>query len=436
MLSLEFIPGWAISLTIALIIGLLIGLEQDNPPHAGNRQFSGIGTLPLIAMSGFITLHWWPNQPVFLVGLAVLGVLITAAFVRNSTVTGATGITQEISILLCWLLGGVIATGEWVAPLVIAVATTLIMGMRKPEYGKTTSDKTILAKFALLAVVAYLILPNQEFTQININPRHIWSMMVLVAGIACIGYFGMQTFGPRRNLITTALFGGLISSTALTLALSRISHARPELSSSIATSIIVASTVMFLRQLLEVAIVQPSLLPVTTVLFLPAILTGTWLAWRNHSNTRRTASPASSASAEPPSRGATVEVPFNNPLELTPVLQFGALYGLLFALVQLTFSHFGAMGVYGLTLAAGVVSVDAVTLSIAQLHNTSGGIPAAVAVLGITLAAVGNMLVKLGMVWSLANRNTATQASAGLIAIIAVAATAVGLILLLAWRAL
>lgn len=432
MLSLEFIPGWAISLTLALIIGLLIGLEQDNPPHASSRNFSGVGTLPLIAMGGYITLHWWPNQPVFLLGLAVLGVLITAMFVRNSMINGSTGITQEISILLCWLLGGLIATGEWIAPLVIAVVTTLVLGARAASINKSnkgdsatsTNDMTILGKFVLLAMVAYLVLPNQEFTQLHINPRQIWSMMLLVTGIACIGYFGMRAAGERRHLLLTALFGGLISSTALTLALSRLSHLRPELSASIATSIIAASTVMFVRLLLEIAIVQPALLPITTVLFLPILITGAWLTWRNYSNM---------AAAAPPTNH--VDVPFSNPLDLTSVLQFGALYGLLFALVQLAFSHAGAMGVYGLSLAAGIVSVDAVTLSMAQLHATNS-LPAAVVVLGITLAAVGNLLVKLGMVWGLANRSAATPAAAGLGAIITIAAVSVGVILLLAWRAL
>ncbi len=450
MLSLEFIPGWAVSLTLALIIGLLIGLEQDNPPHAGSRHFSGIGTLPLISMGGFITLHWWPNQLVFLLGLAVLGILMTAMFVRNSIISGSASIAQEISIVLCWLLGGVIATGEWIAPLVMAVIITLVLGTRpginKGNPGKTTAnDMALLGKFVLLAMVAYLVLPNQEFTQLNINPRQIWSMMLLVTGIACMGYFGMRAAERHRHLMLTALFGGLISSTAVTLSLSRISHARPELSASIATSIIAASTVMFLRLLLEVAIVQPTLLPITAVLFLPTMLTGTWLVWRNYSNMTHTTRPTSSANS--------VDVSFSNPLDLSTVLQFGALYGLLFALVQLTFSHFGAMGVYALSLAAGIVSVDAVTLSMAQLHvaqgftsitadrvpemaATLGGIPAAVVVLGITLAAAGNLLVKLGMVWGLANRNTATPAGAGLGAMIMVATISVGTILLLAWRAL
>ncbi len=445
MSSLEFIPGapgWILALALALIVGLLIGLEQENPPHNSNRHFRGMGTLPLISMGGFITLHWWPNQPVFLLGLAVLGILITAMFVRNSMLNGSTGIAQEISILLCWLLGGIIATGEWIAPLVIALVTTLVLrvrpGITKDNPVKPANDIAILGKFVLLAMVAYLVLPNQGFTQLNINPRQIWSMMVLVTGIACIGYFGMRAAGERRHLLLTALFSGLISSTALTLALSRLSHVRPELSASIATSIIAASTIMFVRLLLEVAIVQPALLPITTVLFLPTLITGGWLAWRSHSNLGRAAHGGASAPSD-----NHVDVPFSNPLDLAAVLQFGALYGLLFALVQLAFSQAGAIGVYALSLAAGIVSVDAVTLSLTQLHatqgltsSTPGALPAAVVVLGITLAAVGNLLVKLGMVWGLANRSTATPAAAGLGAIITIATVSVGIILLLAWRAL
>ncbi len=424
MITLEFFPEWFIPLIIALITGLLIGLEQETPPHHNTRHVNGIVTLPLIAIGGFVSAHWWPNQPIFLTGLAVMGLLVTASFVRNSMMTGATGIAKEAATLLCWLLGGLIATGEWVAPLVIAIVATLILAAKKTERSET-ADKTTIAKFILLALIVYLILPGQGFTELNINPRQVWSMMVLVSGIACIGYFVIQGFGPQRGLLVVAVLGGLVSSIAVTLAFARLSHHRPQLAPCLAGGIILSAMVMFLRQMVEIAAVQPTLLPVTAVLLLPALLTGLWLVWRTTSKT-----PAGIAK-----KIADTDVPFSNPLELSTVIQFGALYGLIFALAQLAFNSFGPVGLYALALLSGLFEVDAVTLALSQL-NASNSIPTAVAVLGIAMATVSNLLVKAGLVWGSATRPVALQAVAGLVTVMGIELVAIGTVLMMAWRAL
>jgi uncharacterized membrane protein (DUF4010 family) len=424
MITLEFFPEWFIPLVIALITGLLIGLEQETPPHNNTRHISGIVTLPLIAIGGFVSAHWWPNQPIFLTGLAVMGLLVTAAFVRNSMMTGATGIAKEAATLLCWLLGGLVATGEWVAPLVIAIIATLILAAKKTERGET-ADKATIAKFILLALIVYLILPDQGFTELNINPRQVWSMMVLVSGIACIGYFVIQGFGPQRGLLVVAVLGGLVSSIAVTLAFARLSHHRPQLAPCLAGGIILAAMVMFMRQMVEIAAVQPALLPITAVLLLPALLTGLWLVWRNTSKT-----PAGVAK-----KIADTDASFSNPLELSTVIQFGALYGLIFALAQLAYNSFGPIGLYTFALLSGLFEVDAVTLALSQL-NASNSMPTAVAVLGIAMATVSNLLVKAGLAWGSATRPVALQAVAGLATVMGIELVAIGTVLMMAWRAM
>ncbi|MFZ5593326.1 MAG: MgtC/SapB family protein [Pseudomonadota bacterium] len=421
MISLEFFPEWFVPLMITLIIGLLIGLEQETPPRTEPRHFGGVTTLPLVSIGGFVSAHWWAGQPVFLVGLGVLGLLVAAAFMRGSQMTGTLGITQEIATLLCWLLGGLVAAGEWVASLVIAVTATLVLAGKKQGRGEA-ADKVTIAKFALLAVIVYLILPDQGFTELNINPRQVWSMVVLVSGIACIGYFMLQGFGPERGILATALLGGLVSSVAVTLAFARLSQKRPELASALTAGILLTASVMFARQMLEVAIVNPKLLPITAVLLLPALTTGLWLIWRTLSK------------ANSRHKGAAVATPLENPLELSTVIQFGALYGLVFAVAQLAINHFGPFGVYTISLLAGSFDTDAITLALAQL-NTSGAVPTAIAVLGIAMASVSNLAIKLAMVWACATRSIAIQTATGLAAIAGIATVAIAAVLLMAWRA-
>ena len=87
-----------------------------------------------------------------------------------------------------------------------------------------------VAKFALVALVVYPLLPDQGFTPLRINPRQIWFMVVLVTAISFFGWFGVRIAGPGRGILIAALFGGMVSSTAVTLAFARLSRERPEMS--------------------------------------------------------------------------------------------------------------------------------------------------------------------------------------------------------------
>ncbi|RMD70494.1 MAG: MgtC/SapB family protein [Gammaproteobacteria bacterium] len=381
----SFLPQWTMYLTTALAIGLLIGLEQETIPHAGGKRFGGIRTFPLIALGGFASAYWWPDQPVFLIGLGVLGMLLVASFVRSSMLTDTVGITTEVAALLTWLLGGMVAMGRLQAAVTIAVIATLLLAAKQHLHGfvrQYFTDKEILAiaEFALLALVIYPLLPDKGYTELDINPRQIWFMVVLVSGISFIGYFGVRLLGAQRGLFLTAFFGGLVSSTAVTLTLARFSRNHREIASTLGGGIILASTIMFLRQLIEVAIVHPALVKPVALLVSPAFFLGLWFFLRSGKE-----NPA-------------VEVPVSNPLELTTALQFGLLYGFILVLVQLAMRYFGEVGVYGVALLSGVTDVDAITLSTARL-SLDGDLPAQVAVVSIVLAGLSNTLVKLALAW-------------------------------------
>ncbi len=385
LMAYDFLPQWVIYLATVLAIGLLIGLEQETIPHAGGKRFGGIRTFPLIALGGFASAYWWPDEPVFIIGLGVLGLLLVASFLRSSVLTETTGITTEVAALLTWLLGGMVALGRLQAAVTLAVIATLLLAAKQRLHGfvrRYFTDKEILAvaEFALLALVIYPLLPDKGFTGLDINPRQIWFMVVLVSGISFVGYFGVRLFGARRGLFLTAFFGGLISSTAVTLTLARFSRHHEGIASTLAGGIILASTIMFLRQLIEVVIIHPALVAPVVLLLAPAFFLGMWFFLRSGKET-----PA-------------VEVPVSNPLELMTALQFGLLYGLVLVMVKLAMRYFGEAGVYAVALLSGVTDVDAITLSTARL-SLDGDLPNQVAVVSIVLAGMSNTLTKLALAW-------------------------------------
>jgi uncharacterized membrane protein (DUF4010 family) len=119
----------------------------------------------------------------------------------------------------------------------------------------------------LISVVLLPILPNKGFGPWQaLNPCEIWWMVVLIALISFVGYFAVKIAGARRGLVYTALFGGLASSTALTLHYSRASRGDQALAPLLATGILLACGTMLPRMVVIASVLKfelfmPLLLP-------------------------------------------------------------------------------------------------------------------------------------------------------------------------------
>jgi uncharacterized membrane protein (DUF4010 family) len=170
--------------------------------------------------------------------------------------------------------------------------------------------------------------------------------------------------------------GGLISSTGVTVQLSRLSK-KAEQQNVIAAGILVACGTMFLRVLLVVAFVNRDLLLRLLLPFLvmalPLFLTAFYFA--------RQGSPTS---VKPLSH--------RNPLELAQALKFGVLLAAILLASKALQVYWGSSGLYLAATAAGLADVDAITISIARM--TSGELPLQSATIAATLAAMTNTLTK------------------------------------------
>jgi len=85
-------------------------------------------------------------------------------------------------------------------------------------------------KFLLAAVVLLPLLPDRTFAPLDVvNPYKIGLLIVLIAGVEFAGYVAVRVLGPGRGLGLTGILGGLVSSTAVTLAASRRARVEPAL---------------------------------------------------------------------------------------------------------------------------------------------------------------------------------------------------------------
>jgi uncharacterized membrane protein (DUF4010 family) len=268
--------------------------------------------------------------------------------------------------------------------------------------------KLLIATFIVLP-----ILPNQPLDPWGaINPYRMWWLVILISGLSLAGYIASRWLGPQHGTLLTGLFGGLASSTAVTLALARRSvepGATPVLMNGLAAGLLVSWTVMFARIAVEVAVVNAPLLwsiivPIGAMGLAAAVISGV-LYFRG----RR---------AE---RAAAEEVPLKNPFSLTSALKFALLFTAVQLAVKLVETYLPGRGFYGVAALAGLTDVDAITLSMAE-YAQSGD--ARVAATSIIIAALSNTLVKCGLVLMLGARALGGRIAAATAVLVATGAVA------------
>ena len=378
-------------LGVALAIGLLIGIErgwQERDAGEGQR-IAGVRTYGLIGLLGGVLAMLAEQRGTLLLGLAFIGLAgaLAAIYVINQQQGDEdVGITSLVAGLLTFAFGALAATGKVALAAAGGVVTTLLLSYKPLLHswvgGLEAGELQAAIKLLLISVVLLPILPNQGLGPWDaLNPYAIWWMVVLIALISFAGYVAIKLAGARRGTVFTGLFGGLASSTAVTLHFSRICRRKATAAPMLATGILLACGTMFPRMLLVASVLNPALF---MLLLLPAVVMaltvyGAALAyWRGSSG-----------------QDMDADALLKNPLELKTALGFGFLLALVMLLSRALRHSFGEGGVLALAAASGVADVDAITLSLARMTRDDLALP--VAASGIVIAAAVNSLVKGGM---------------------------------------
>ncbi|MCX7869359.1 MAG: DUF4010 domain-containing protein, partial [Terrimicrobiaceae bacterium] len=210
--------------------------------------------------------------------------------------------------------------------------------------------------------------------------------VVIVSGLGFAGYVAVRLLGPSLGIALTGIAGGLASSTATTLSMSRLSRERPEMARDCALAIVLACTVMLWRvEVLVLALSPPLaaiLIPDMLLMSVPGAAYAARHLWRSRAG-------QSSAARD-----------FRNPLSLRIALQFAALYAVVVFLVKAASARMGDAGLMAASFVSGLTDLDAIALSLSQLAR-AGQPPLNFLAACILCAAVANSITKLGLAWAL-----------------------------------
>jgi len=378
-------------LLVALLVGLLIGLDRERAEvRKAHGEFAGVRTFPLIALAGCVPMLLEGALRTWLVvgALVAVAAIVVVAYWEKAREEHV-GATTEVAAIVTFLLGVLAGAGMLLvsAAAGIAVAVLLVAKVRLEAVSRamTAEELTAVLELAVISVVVLPLLPNRGFGPWQVlNPRDIWLVVVLVAGLSFAGFVAVRVVGEHKGLAITGALGGLVSSTAVTVAMADRSRSNESLSHPAAAAATLASAVMALRVIVLAGAVNTGILPRVVPMALAMAIVGLV---------------ASRVIARPKDRDV-VEAGerIRNPFSLRQAAVFAAIYAAILLTVRATQVWMGSAGVYAAAALGSLADVDAVTIAFTRLGpgdtmwRTAG---AAVAV-----AVVMNTLVKLAIGWS------------------------------------
>jgi uncharacterized membrane protein (DUF4010 family) len=367
---------------VALALGFLVGLERESTKIEEQKMvFGGVRTHPIISLLGFGCAWFYKIGAVFMlpVGLLSIAALTSIAYLAKIKVERY-GSTSEISALLTFVVGALALLGDvWIA-MALGVVNTILLSEKSAleSYVERLNKVEFLAttKFLLVTVIILPVLPDQEFTSFKLNPASIWKIVILVSTIGFVGYFLSKKFGQKVGMWLSGALGGIISSTALTIAVGRIAQKNPQRGAQALQAAVLAGSVMNLRILVLIWLINAELVPALAwrlgFLFFVGVILSVRVMRRSKSDHEDS-------------------VPMlQNPFEIRPAMGFAILFVILSIVTGIVQKSIGDAGVLGLAGIVGVTDIDPFILSLVHGPGALSGI----VVPAIIIAMMSNTIAK------------------------------------------
>lgn len=391
------------NLFIATIGGLAVGIEREWSGHAEgpHARFAGMRTFTMLgAVAGLSGWLWTEGLTgpaiIFLAGLGALVVVAYQAASRND-VDGTTEVAAFV-VLAAGVLAG--SGHERMASGIIAV-TVLLLFEKRSLHGLVSKLDIVEVRagtrFAVMAAVVLPLLPEGPYGPLGgVRPRQLWALVLFFSALSFVGYLARRLAGRQRGYALAGTIGGLLSSTSVTLTLSRLSRSKPELGVPLASGTLGANAVLFPRVLIATLVLEPALAQVLWPVFVAPFAVGGVLVWRGIR-----------------AKGPTADVEFDkNPLQIGAAIQMAVLFQLVLFGVNYASGSFGDYGLYGSAAVLGLTDVDALTVSMARM--VSAGTATSLAASALTVGILANTLVKLGIATVIGRGAYRSRAAAGL----------------------
>lgn len=455
-------PDLGFDLLVAALVGLAVGLEREWSGHSTgpDARFAGLRTFSMLGAIGGLG-GWFLRigQPVasacLLSGAVLFAIVAYASTMRRpgSTVDG----TTEVAALL--VVGMGVTAGLGNRALASGSATLLLVLLAEKSTFQNALQRIGAAElratlqFAVLALVVLPLIPSEAYGPYDaFQPRQLWTVVLLFSALNFGGYIARRIVGETQGLGITGLLGGLVSSTAVTLAFSRRSRKEPELSSALAFGVAAACTVLLLRVLVVATVLQPALfaelLPLLGAPFIFSAGMFSLVFWRErprhhadhasadpatprledttHTGIAETKRPDPSSSERNAAEGTPGDVAsangMQNPLALWTSIQMAIAFQLVLFLIAWVQATVGNPGILASAALLGLTDMDALTLSMTRLAND--GALTHVAALAIGIGVIANTVLKLCVALVLGGAPYRPRAGSALLALGAISGLA------------
>ena len=403
-------------LLVALALGLLVGLQRE----WSKSRVGGVRTFPLITVFGALTGILARDLGGWMVAaglLAVAAMLVVANVAKMRGGSTDPGLTTEFAALVMYGVGVASAAGL-VLPAIVTTGSVAVLLAYKQQLhafvGRIEeADVRAAARLALIGLVILPALPNTPLGPFGVlNPFRVWLMVVLIVGISLAAYIAHRLLGARAGSWAAGLLGGLISSTATTATYSQSTKGAKARYPAAAAIVVTASAVVFVRVLVEVAVVAPGAFGEVA----PPLVAMMSAMFALAAASRRHVSDDAAAAAAAPPPG------------LRTAMAFGLVYALVLLAVAFARTYFDARGLYAVAALSGLTDMDAITLSTMQLVS-SGDLDAATGWRLVLVGSLANLAFKASIVAMLGSRELLRRV-AGYFA----PAFAIGVAVLWLWR--
>ncbi len=408
-----------LGMLIAVAAGAVVGIEREQARGGSRKGFGGVRTYPAICLAGALSGMLAPalGPWVVVAGVVVIGGLLAISHHHAVQAGDGFGITSEIAAVVTYFLG-VLATLQvanlalhhrFLLVAAIAGGMMALLSVKEPLHDAvrklSLDDMYATAKFVLLALIVLPLLPNEGLGPFHaINPFKIGLMVALIAGISFLGYIATRFIDAERALVVTGVFGGLTSSTAVTVSLAgRVRENQQALFPALA-AVVAAGGIMFIRVIVVIAVMDVGLLPNVWPPFVAMAVVSTVIAVLLYRRSR-----------SKPANGK--ELKLSNPFALRSAVTVGLVVTAVLLLTRWASEAFGAQGFYVTAALTGVADVDGILLSAATMHRE--GMTADIATTAVAIAAMVNTLSKVGIATWIGGRDLGWRFLLAAIAVIA-----------------
>ncbi len=407
-------------LALALAIGFLVGVERgwkQRDEHEGQRV-AGVRTFALAGLLGGLS---GLLAPIAVALSTTLAVAFSAGFILfqfGRADDNDNSATSAIAGIIVFGLGAYAVVGDPMLAAAAAVAVTAILAFKEGLHAWLGKLSWAEMRSALLILVAtFIILPFLPAGPVDpwglFDPRSLWLLTIAIATASFGGYIALRALGPRVGLTASALVGGLVSSTVVTLDMARRTHAS-EIHPSLAAAGAALASIASIARVAVLAGVMSSKL----ILLLWAPLAAAAL-------TLAAGGILFGASLSPSAPIADVKA-LRSPLDVSSVVRFAGILGALTVAASLVSRTFGHTGLNAFAASAGLVDVDAVTVAVGGLLAQDLSVAHAAEALGLAL--VSNQVFKVAASWFVGGAQLAWRF--GLIMALAIGAAVTVLIVL------